>query len=52
MLLPADGFAAASFTGYDLKTKIDSVSKCYKSWNLRCNLKKTKIMVSKKGWRL
>jgi hypothetical protein len=51
-LMFADDLAIGSFTVNGLQRGIDQIVKYYNDWNLKCNLKKTKILVFKKGGKL
>jgi hypothetical protein len=48
----ADNLAIGSFTVNGLQRGIDQIIKYCSDWNLICNLKKTKILVFKKGGKL
>jgi hypothetical protein len=48
-LLFADDLAIGSFTVNGLQRRIDQIVKYCSDWNLRYNLKKTKILVFRKG---
>jgi hypothetical protein len=48
-LLFADSLAIRSFTVSGLQREIDQIVKYCSDWNLKCNLKKTKILVLRKG---
>jgi hypothetical protein len=48
----ADDLAIGSFTVNGLQRGIDQIIKYCSDWNLKCNLKKTKILVFKKGGKL
>jgi hypothetical protein len=48
----ADDLAIGSFTVNGLQRGIDQIVKYYSDWNLKCNLKKTKILVFKKSGKL
>jgi hypothetical protein len=51
-LLFADCLAIGSFTVNGLQRGIDQIVKYCSDWNLKCNLKKTKILVFKKRGKL
>jgi hypothetical protein len=51
-LMFADDLVTGSFTVNGLQRRIDQMVKYYGDWNLKCNLKKTKILVFKKGGKL
>jgi hypothetical protein len=51
-LLLADDLAIGSVTVTGLQMGIDNLTKYCKDWSLKCNLKKTKILVCKKGGKL
>jgi hypothetical protein len=48
----ADDLAIGSFTVNGLQRGIDQMVKYCGDWNLKCNLKKTKILFFKKGGKL
>jgi hypothetical protein len=48
-LMFADYLAIGSFTVNGLQRGIDQMVKYYGDWNLKCNLKKTKIFFLRKG---
>jgi hypothetical protein len=48
----ADDLAIGSFTVIGLQRRIDQIVKYCGDWNLKYNLKKTKILVFKKGGKL
>jgi hypothetical protein len=48
-LMFADDLTIGSFTVNGLQREIDQIVKFCSDWNLKCNLKKTKILVFKKG---
>jgi hypothetical protein len=47
-LLFADSLAIGSFTVNGLQRGIDQIVKYCSDWNLKCNLKKTRILVLRK----
>jgi hypothetical protein len=49
VLIFADDLAIGSFTENGLQRGIDQIVKYCGDWNLKCNLKKTKILVFKEG---
>jgi hypothetical protein len=51
-LLFADDLATGSFTVNGLQKGTDKLTKYCKDWSLKCNLKKAKIPVCKKGGKL
>jgi hypothetical protein len=51
-LLFADDLAVSSFTSNGLQKEIDQIVRYCKEWNLKCNLRKSKIVVFKKGGKL
>jgi hypothetical protein len=51
-LMFADDLAIGSFTVNGLQRGIDQMVKYCGDWNLKCNLKKTKILVFKNGGKL
>jgi hypothetical protein len=51
-LMFADNVATGSFTVNGLQRGIDQIVKYCGDWNLKCNLKTTKILVFKKGGKL
>jgi hypothetical protein len=51
-LMFADDLAIGSFTVNGIQKGIGQIVKCCSDWNLKCNLKKTKILISKKGGKL
>jgi hypothetical protein len=51
-LLFAYDLAFSSFTTNTLQKTIDQVLKYCREWKLKCNLNKTKILVSKKGGKM
>jgi hypothetical protein len=51
-LMFADNLAIGSFAANGLQRGIDQIVKYCGDWNLKCNLKKTKILVFKKGGKL
>jgi hypothetical protein len=51
-LMFADYLGIGTFTVSGLQKAIDQMVKYYGDWNLKCNLKKTKILVFKKGGKL
>jgi hypothetical protein len=51
-LLFADDLATGSFTVNGLQRGIDQIVKYCSDWSLKCNLKKTKILVFKKRRKL
>jgi hypothetical protein len=48
----ADNLTIGSFTVNGLQRGIDQIVKYFGDWNLKCNLKKTKILVFEKGGKL
>jgi hypothetical protein len=51
-LLFADDLVIGSVTVTGLQKGTDNLTKYCKDWSLKCNLKKTKILVCKKGGKL
>jgi hypothetical protein len=51
-LLFADDFPTASFRNYGIQKKFELVDQYIKNRNLKCNLRKSKLMVFKKGGKL